>query len=334
MQDQFLISIIIPTYNRAHLIGETLDSILAQTHSNWECIVIDDGSNDNTVEVLNGYRKKDARFKYYHRPKNRLPGGNAARNYGFEKSIGEYIKWFDSDDLMVPTILEQQLEGLIIKNKGISVCLFDRFSSDFKTIEKEAKPNRIRCNAYYDFITRRLKVNLQTTMWKRSIVANIKLDETLTKSQEYDFIQRVLKNNYDDVVLLNKSLIKVRRHNNSITGAYFNQEPSKVKSSMEVKLRVLKDINVLTPRLVKKKLENIYFKALLKVFKFKESRILYYYLFKAYRLKEFELKRILLKIALIYPVYLLTGKGLVYLYKLININSKSYENVSTDNIDL
>ena len=88
-----LVSIIIPTYNRAHLIGETLGSVLAQTYQNWECIVVDDGSTDNTEAVLATFTAKDSRFQYDQRPKDRLAGGNAARNYGFELSKGEYINW-------------------------------------------------------------------------------------------------------------------------------------------------------------------------------------------------------------------------------------------------
>jgi len=106
MSDQPLVSIIIPTYNRAHLIGETLDSVVAQTYENWECIIVDDGSSDNTDEVIEEYTKKDTRFKYYHRPEEHLPGGNGARNYGFKMSQGEYIIWFDSDDLMTRDHIE------------------------------------------------------------------------------------------------------------------------------------------------------------------------------------------------------------------------------------
>jgi len=101
-----LISIIIPTYNRAHLIGETLDSIIAQTYQNWECIVVDDGSDDDTEEVMKSYIQNDNRIYYYHRPEEHLPGGNGARNFGFEKSTGEYIQWFDSDDLMEPNSIK------------------------------------------------------------------------------------------------------------------------------------------------------------------------------------------------------------------------------------
>lgn len=113
MSDQPLVSVIIPTYNRAHLIGETLDSVLAQTYQNWECIIVDDGSSDNAEEVVRSYVKKDSRFKYYHRPEEHLSGGNGARNYGFKMSQGEYVNWFDSDDLMVPEKLEEQLKLLI-----------------------------------------------------------------------------------------------------------------------------------------------------------------------------------------------------------------------------
>src|SRR5690554_713750 len=118
-----LVSIIIPTYNRAHLIGETLDSVLAQTYQNWECIVVDDGSTDNTEEVMAAYIAKDARFQYHHRPKDRLPGGNAARNYGFEVSRGEYVNWFDSDDLMLSDFIESSIQ-ILLSNK-VDLVLFD-----------------------------------------------------------------------------------------------------------------------------------------------------------------------------------------------------------------
>ncbi|WP_372938266.1 glycosyltransferase family 2 protein, partial [Seonamhaeicola sp.] len=88
---QPLVSIIIPTYNRAHLIGETLDSVLAQTYTHWECIVVDDGSSDHTSQVVATYCKNDARFQYHQRPLDRPKGANACRNYGFELSKGEYI---------------------------------------------------------------------------------------------------------------------------------------------------------------------------------------------------------------------------------------------------
>ena len=115
MKNEPLVSVIIPTYNRAHLIGETLDSVLAQTYQNWECIIVDDGSTDNSDEVIGEYVNKDSRFKYYHRPEEHLPGGNGARNYGFKMSQGKYIQWFDSDDLMVAEKLELKVRAMLEK---------------------------------------------------------------------------------------------------------------------------------------------------------------------------------------------------------------------------
>jgi glycosyltransferase involved in cell wall biosynthesis len=110
MNNQPLVSIIIPTYNRAHLIGETLDSVLSQTYHNWECIIVDDGSKDNTVEVVGEYVKKDSRFKYFHRPDEHLSGGNGDRNYGIIKSEGDFINFLDSDDYLHPLTLEDKLK--------------------------------------------------------------------------------------------------------------------------------------------------------------------------------------------------------------------------------
>ena len=117
-----LVSIIIPTYNRAHLIGETLDSVLAQTYTNWECIVVGDGSTDNTATLLATYCKKDSRIQYHHRPPNKPKGANACRNYGFELSKGDYINWFDDDDVMLPKKLEIQIKELHCSNFDYTIC--------------------------------------------------------------------------------------------------------------------------------------------------------------------------------------------------------------------
>lgn len=125
-----LVSIIIPTYNRAHLIGETLDSVLAQTYENWECIIVDDGSTDNTEEVVNNYIKRDTRFQFHHRPIDRPKGGNAARNYGFEISKGEYVNWLDSDDILSNNKIYSQILLTEKKNIEVLTCKWGRFQND------------------------------------------------------------------------------------------------------------------------------------------------------------------------------------------------------------
>ena len=93
-----LVSIIIPTYNRASLITETIQSVINQTYQNWECIVVDDGSADDTMTVINEISQKDARFKTA--INQRKKGAQGARNTGVNLAKGEYFIFLDSDDLL------------------------------------------------------------------------------------------------------------------------------------------------------------------------------------------------------------------------------------------
>jgi len=93
------VSVIIPTYNRAHLIGRAIQSVLNQTYQDFELIVVDDGSTDNTNEVIKEFSQKDKRILYIKHDKNK--GGSAARNTGIKAARGEYIAFQDSDDEMV-----------------------------------------------------------------------------------------------------------------------------------------------------------------------------------------------------------------------------------------
>lgn len=192
---QPLVSIIIPTYNRAHLIGETLDSVLAQTYTNWECIVVDDGSTDNTDEVLKNYCEKDARFKYVHRPNTHKPGGNGARNYGFEVSKGKYINYLDSDDLL-------HMETLMIK-----LQLFDRYHCDIvisnhtKIFEELLDDQEIGSKVFsssqfdIDFIKMRNSILIGDPMFKAHLMNKVKFNENLKRGQDHDFFLRLFRLN-------------------------------------------------------------------------------------------------------------------------------------------
>lgn len=107
-----MISIIIATYNRADYIEETLLSIAGQTYSDFECIVVDDGSTDNTSTIVTPIVMEDARFSYITRPDTVRKGANHSRNYGYSLSKGAYVKFFDSDDVMLPTHLETSINVL------------------------------------------------------------------------------------------------------------------------------------------------------------------------------------------------------------------------------
>lgn len=107
------VSIVIPNYNREFLIEETLDSILSQTYHHWECIIVDDGSTDNSVKVIQQYIKKDSRFTFVQRPADHLKGANACRDIGLRMAEGDYIIFFDSDDLMMRHHVETKLKFMV-----------------------------------------------------------------------------------------------------------------------------------------------------------------------------------------------------------------------------
>jgi glycosyltransferase involved in cell wall biosynthesis len=185
------VSIIIPTYNRAHLIGETLDSIIAQTYANWECIIVDDGSADNSTDLIDSYIKKDNRFHYHQRPVDRIKGANACRNYGFELSEGKYIKWFDSDDIMHPNFLEKQV--LVLESNcelDFCACFSKKFSKSVFDANEDFNPEIIYDddNAIYNFIVGKLYCLTPSSLWERKFLKNKFLfDETLYNAHETDF---------------------------------------------------------------------------------------------------------------------------------------------------
>ena len=113
------VSIIVPCYNQAQYLNEALQSVLDQSYINWECIIVNDGSPDNTEEVAKKWVDKDARFIYWYKENG---GVSSARNFGIEKATGAYIQFLDSDDVLGETKLELSLNQ-IHSNKNIEIVV-------------------------------------------------------------------------------------------------------------------------------------------------------------------------------------------------------------------
>lgn len=149
-----LVSIVIPCYNQGIFLSETIESVVKQSYNEWECIIVNDGSTDNTKEIAQKYCKKDSRIKYVEQ-KNQ--GLSSARNSGIKQSQGKYILPLDSDDLIGDTYIEKAVDILENdKNVKIVYCqasLFGRQHGKWKlpqyTIEKMLGSNCIFCSALY-----------------------------------------------------------------------------------------------------------------------------------------------------------------------------------------
>lgn len=114
-----LVSIIVPCYKQAHFLDEALQSVLEQTYPNWECIIVNDGSPDNTEAIAQNWLKKDFRFKYIYKENGGL---SSARNAGIKIAKGDYIQFLDADDLLESEKLKVQLKDLQL-DKGIDISV-------------------------------------------------------------------------------------------------------------------------------------------------------------------------------------------------------------------
>lgn len=212
----FLVSIVIPTYNRAHFVGETLNSVLAQTHQNWECIIVDDGSTDNTEDVIKKFLEKDKRFQFYKRPDDRVKGPNACRNYGFEKTKGDYINFFDDDDLMVTNRVELQLKNLIENNLDFNVCKHKDFIENNNTeFEDKHLRNIGQELTLENFINNTIFFATTDFFCTRKSIEALKFDEGVLTGQEYQiFCQYLMEENRG--MFINEFLSLRRIHDNSV----------------------------------------------------------------------------------------------------------------------
>ena len=134
-----LVSIIVPCYNQAHFLDETLQSVLNQTYADWECIIVNDGSPDNTKEVANRWVLRDKRFKYFYKENGGL---SSARNAGIKMSLGEYILPLDSDDVIDTNFLTRLVPELT-KDKSLAIisCYSKFFEKSTNNIVFKLKPN-------------------------------------------------------------------------------------------------------------------------------------------------------------------------------------------------
>ena len=243
-----LVSIIIPTYNRAHLIGDTLDSIINQTYSKWECIIIDDGREDETRSLVQNYIGRDSRFKYFARPGSLKSGTSSCRNYGFKKSQGTLINWFDDDDIMLPEFLETKVAQF---EPGIDsvVCKLTHydFQKNVALGETKIKSN----NLLKDYLVGKVIFFVSGPLWKREFLLKQKemFDEDISNLDDWDFNLRMLYAS-PNFAFINKALVLYRVHNESLSFKIKKLNFEEIKSEMKARnkhLRILlfkKNINL------------------------------------------------------------------------------------------
>lgn len=135
-----LVSILTPTYNAEKFIQATIESVLNQTYQNWEMILVDDGSTDQTVLIIEEFAQKDHRIKLFKLSENR--GNGFARNAALEKAAGKYIAYLDADDLWFPEKLEKQIHFLKSNNSYFTFSFYDSIDEEGNNLNRRVEsPN-------------------------------------------------------------------------------------------------------------------------------------------------------------------------------------------------
>lgn len=238
MSNNPLVSIIIPTYNRADLIGETLDSIIAQTYKNWECIVVDDGSSDSTEEVLNFYTTKDSRISYHKRPESLPKSGNSCRNYGYEISTGKYVTFFDSDDVMLPCFLSSRID-LFNENIDIVFATYTTVDENLKFLKQNTF--KVEDVLIKEYLFWNFPILTHSALIRKEYLKDKNLfDFKIKRGQETDFYLNILpgleKHQY---LFVDKPSFLYRLHENSITGGTKKYNPSYISSLLSIRYKAI-----------------------------------------------------------------------------------------------
>ncbi|MEZ0130093.1 glycosyltransferase family 2 protein, partial [Flavobacterium sp. LBUM151] len=132
-----LVSIITPTFNAEKFIRVTIESVQNQSYQNWEMILVDDASTDETVSIIKEFAKKDNRLKLTELPKN--SGNGYARNIALEKATGKYIAYLDADDLWFPMKLENQIKFLKNNNLPFTFSFYDCIDEEGNSLNRRVE---------------------------------------------------------------------------------------------------------------------------------------------------------------------------------------------------
>ncbi|MBN2663212.1 MAG: glycosyltransferase family 2 protein [Bacteroidales bacterium] len=232
-----IVSIIIPLFNREKLVVETLDSLINQTYQNWEVVVVDDASTDNSFAVVEKIAKKDTRIKFLKR-KIEHKGAPVCRNIGLENASGEFIVFMDSDDILFPYALEKRIKFLN-DNPNIDYCVSKGIRGELPISNK---------NDYWLISTFNFKSAMteffafsppwlplcptyRTEFLKQN---NLKWDENLEGHQDIDFHLKVLEKSANYKLVSNTPDAFWRVHNEGNIGSKFKNKEFEITQKYKI----------------------------------------------------------------------------------------------------
>lgn len=207
-----LVSVIVPVFNVASYLREALDSLVNQTYQNLEILIIDDGSNDGSGVICDEYQESDLRIRVFHQENQGL---SAARNVGLDHMMGEYVVFFDPDDVMIPKMIETVLNTMI--EKMVRVVTFGCFwYHNGKVASSPADGYYDRKDALRSYVT---KKGIAGAVWTKVFEATLFKDIRFREGHNYADVEvffRVL-DKCETLYAIHEPLFSYRKRSNSIT---------------------------------------------------------------------------------------------------------------------
>ena len=184
--NDYLVSIITPLYNSAHYIRKTIDSIINQTYHNWELLVIDDCSSDNSVEIVEKFSKLDSRIKLIKLDNN--SGAAVARNRGIQEAKGRFIAFLDSDDTWISDKLEKQIKFMLTNDYAFTYTVYHKVNEHGEYLSTVNIPERIS----YNELLKTCVIGCLTAMYDTETLGKITFP-LIRKRQDFALWLKILK---------------------------------------------------------------------------------------------------------------------------------------------
>ncbi|MBR4619317.1 MAG: glycosyltransferase family 2 protein [Bacilli bacterium] len=250
--DKQLVTIIVPVYNSRKYLKRCIDSILGQTYKDFELIIVDDGSVDDSKKIVKSF--KDKRIKYIY---SKHFGVSSARNIGIKCASGDFISFIDSDDVVCDIFLERLIKKLD-SNVDLSICSYTKWNRFSYTKESIVVKNDL---GYKYLLNKKFGGYIWNKLFKKSIIEqhSILFSEKLTMGEDYLFVSEYLKYCNNISIDFNKYYF-YRKSNEQITKRY----DESISSVLYGWIGVLKIYEVYCPR-VKNEIEYRYLKKLIEL---------------------------------------------------------------------
>lgn len=209
-----LVSIITPTYNCGSFIAETIKSVLNQTYPNWEMIIVDDCSKDNTSEIVASFVNADKRIQYHCLPTN--SGAAIARTTAMNLAVGEYMAFLDSDDIWMPEKLEKQISFMTSHDYAFSCTAYEQVDEAGLSLKRIIKsPNKIN----YNRLLLDCPVGNSTVMYNVRTMGKFEVPNIRKRNDDALWLKMLKKEQF--IWSMPDVLMRYRIRNNSISSNKF-----------------------------------------------------------------------------------------------------------------